>query len=378
MNSRYGRPDAACAGDEVGELEGIHGGEDSQPIARRGPPSRRPGNLVRPGARSDSLMPASPSPRPGRRLAAVCDDRGRRRRRGLVARPRASSSARRSRASPASVDATPFDPAGPRASRWRASRTASTRRSAIVNAGDGSGRLFVVEQGGRIRIVRDGKLQPDAVPRRRGRDHERRRARPARPRVPPGLPDRPALLRRLHRHERRHAGLVVHGRTRPARTAPTPAPRQRSCYVEQPYANHNGGALAFGPDGDLYVALGDGGSGGDPHGNGQKLATLLGKILRIDVDAAAGDRRTPSRRTTRSPTAPGGGAGDLADGLRNPWRHQLRPGDRRPLDRRRRPGRLGGDRRRSGPGRPAGRTTAGTGWRAGTASGRRRAATRAA
>ncbi|MBN2305277.1 MAG: PQQ-dependent sugar dehydrogenase, partial [Anaerolineae bacterium] len=58
-------------------------------------------------------------------------------------------------------------------------------------------------------------------------------------------------------------------------------------YVQQPYRNHNGGHMAFGPDGYLYVAMGDGGSGGDPDGNGQNLGTLLGTILRLDVDVSA-------------------------------------------------------------------------------------------
>jgi glucose/arabinose dehydrogenase len=87
--------------------------------------------------------------------------------------------------------------------------------------------------------------------------------------------------------------------------------------VDQPYANHNGGHLLFGPDGMLYVPLGDGGAGGDPHRNAQNLGTLLGKLLRIDVDggdpyAVPPDNPFVSRDGARPEI--------WAFGLRNPWR----------------------------------------------------------
>src|SRR4029077_1189226 len=65
-----------------------------------------------------------------------------------------------------------------------------------------------------------------------------------------------------------------------------PASGKEILVVDQPFDNHNGGRLAFGPDTYLYISFGDGGSGGDPFGNGQNLGVLLGKILRIDIDSA--------------------------------------------------------------------------------------------
>jgi glucose/arabinose dehydrogenase len=88
--------------------------------------------------------------------------------------------------------------------------------------------------------------------------------------------------------------------------------------VEQPYSNHNGGQIAFGPDGYLYIALGDGGSGGDPEGNGQNRETLLGSILRIDVDS--GDPYGIPETNPFAGNTKGFKEEIFAYGLRNPWR----------------------------------------------------------
>jgi glucose/arabinose dehydrogenase len=89
---------------------------------------------------------------------------------------------------------------------------------------------------------------------------------------------------------------------------------------QPPYSNHKGGQLAFGPDGCLYIGVGDGGSAGDPQGNAQNSQTLLGKILRIDVDSASGDRNygIPSGNPYAENSE--GRAEIYALGFRNPWR----------------------------------------------------------
>ncbi len=97
--------------------------------------------------------------------------------------------------------------------------------------------------------------------------------------------------------------------------------------IAQPFSNHNGGGLAFGPDGYLYASFGDGGSGGDPEENGQDDTTLLGAILRLDVDGGgtAPDCGGPEANYTVPPNdladGPGGSCDEIyAWGLRNPWR----------------------------------------------------------
>jgi glucose/arabinose dehydrogenase len=185
----------------------------------------------------------------------------------------------------------------------------------LVASGDGSGRLFVVGQRGTIHVLAaGGALSPEPFL---------------------DLSDRVSCC-----GERGLLGLAFHPRFRDngaffvdytdrqgdtviSRFQVTADPdradaasEQRILAFDQPFSNHNGGQLAFGPDGYLYVGTGDGGAAADPLGNGQSLATLLGKLLRLDVD------RPPYGVPPDNPFVDRSGARSeiWAYGLRNPWR----------------------------------------------------------
>jgi glucose/arabinose dehydrogenase len=210
-----------------------------------------------------------------------------------------------------------FDPAGLHVTLQRFVDGLSSPL-AVVNAGDGSGRLFVAEQGGQIRVVRDGKLLPDPfldVSAEISAGGERGLLGLA---FHPNFPDDPRFFVDFtDTNGNTHVSSFSVDAASPDRAVP--GSEKQLVFVEQPYANHNGGGLAFGPDGDLYIALGDGGSGGDPHGNGQKLSTMLGKILRVDVGGPDATTYTvpPDNPFVGTSTAE---PSIFLYGLRNPWR----------------------------------------------------------
>ncbi|MGD9695535.1 MAG: sorbosone dehydrogenase family protein [Thermoleophilia bacterium] len=177
-------------------------------------------------------------------------------------------------------------------------------------------RLFVVEQSGRIVILQNGRrlggafLDVSGLISRGGEQGLL------------GLAFHPGYARSgrfyVNYTDRDGDTQVVEYRRRSA-TRANPSSARRLLTIDQPYDNHNGGGLAFGPDGLLYIGTGDGGSGGDPEGNGQNVNTLLGKILRIDVNRRSGGLRYGIPAS--NPFARGGGRPEIYSyGLRNPWR----------------------------------------------------------
>ena len=167
---------------------------------------------------------------------------------------------------------------------------------AMASTSSEPSRLYVVQQPGVIRVIENGKLLPEPF-------------LDIHAEVQSG--GEQGLLSMAFHPDYASNGLFyvdytdLNGDTRvveyQAQSDAVPVKRRELLFVEQPYANHNGGQLAFGPDGRLYVGMGDGGSGGDPENRAQDLSQQLGKLLSTDVDHGTGWRID-------------------GYGLRNPWR----------------------------------------------------------
>ncbi len=207
----------------------------------------------------------------------------------------------------------------PQAYSWVAVTTGLALPDDVEFPDDGSGRMFVVEQPGRIRIVEHGQLRPqpylDITDRVGSAGNEQGLL---------GLAFHPDLKNNpdFYVNYTDLNGNTVIARFSASGDVADPASEKDLFHIPQPFPNHNGGEMTFGPDGYLYLGLGDGGSQGDPNGNGQNTDVLLGKILRIDVDH--GD---PYAIPNGNPFANGGGRPEIwAYGLRNPWRFSFSRG----------------------------------------------------
>jgi glucose/arabinose dehydrogenase len=200
---------------------------------------------------------------------------------------------------------------------------AFTRPIHLTHSGDGTNRLFVVQQNGIIRVFANDSTATSA---KTFLDVSKKISASGGEEGLLGLAFHPAYASNGYFYINYTAPAplrTVISRFHVSATDPSVADtiEQKILEINQPFSNHNGGMIAFGPDGYLYIGTGDGGSGGDPQNNGQSLTTLLGKILRIDISGT-----TPGAGYIIPSSNPFAGNQNgyrqeiWAYGLRNPWR----------------------------------------------------------
>ncbi len=186
----------------------------------------------------------------------------------------------------------------------------------ITSANDGSNRLFVAERQGKVRVVQQRIVQPAPFLNITSLVGSQRQEQGLLSIVfHPDFPTDPRVF--VDYTDKNGATVIASYRTTADFSRADPTTAAVLMTFPQPYRNHNGGQLQFGPDGYLYIGTGDGGAANDPHGNGQNLDTLLGKLLRVSVDFG-----TPYTIPADNPFAamPKVRPEIWAYGLRNPWR----------------------------------------------------------
>ena len=186
----------------------------------------------------------------------------------------------------------------------------------VVSAGVGDDRLFVVEKGGVVRVVENGTLVPTPFLDLSSQVSQGGEQGLLGIAFPPNFASKGVFY--VNYTDLSGDTVIARYRLSSVNQA-DPLSKEVILQVDQPFPNHNGGQMAFGPDGYLYIGMGDGGGGGDPQNNAQNPGTLLGKILRIDVESNVKPYAIPANNPFQSPND--GYRDEIwAIGLRNPWR----------------------------------------------------------
>ena len=193
-----------------------------------------------------------------------------------------------------------------------------TQPTHIAHAADNSGRIFVAEQAGKIRIIRNNSVLPapflDLTEKVTASGSEQGLFSVA---FPPGYAEK-GYFYVNYTSKPDGSTIIARYRLTDHVDMADPLSEEIIITIAQPFANHNGGQIAFGPDGFLYIGMGDGGSGGDPLNNAQNPASLLGKMLRVDTESGSGGYAVPPSNPFAGNSGYRGEIWSL--GLRNPWR----------------------------------------------------------